>query len=148
MWVYIVRRLLWLPVALLAVSVITFVLGTYGPGDPVTVTLGTRYTEEAAERLRQELGLNRPVFVQYGDYMWGFVRGDFGESLIFRGRPVRELIGPKMWVSARLAFAAMIVSVGLGVPIGFWIAHRQGRWEDPATVAASVFLMSIPIMVV
>ncbi|MDA1189355.1 MAG: ABC transporter permease [Chloroflexi bacterium] len=147
MWVYIVRRLLWLPIALAAVSIITFTLGTYGPGDPVTVMLGNRYEEETAERLRTELGLNRPFFVQYGDYMWGFIRGDFGESLTFRGRPVRELIAPKMWVSARLAFEGVVVSVSIGVPVGFWIAHRQGRWEDPMTVAVSVFFMSIPIMV-
>lgn len=147
MSVYVLRRLLWLPFALAAVSIITFTLGTYGPGDPVVVALGNRYEEEKAERLRYELGLDRPFFVQYGEYMWGFLQGDFGDSLVFRGRPVRELIVPKMWVSARLAFAALIVSVGIGVPMGFWIAHRQGRWEDPTAVSLSVFLLSIPIMV-
>ena len=147
MWIYIARRVLWLPFALLAVSIITFTLGFYGPGDPVTVMLGNKYNEEAATRLRRELGLDRPFFVQYGDYMWGFVRGDFGESLRFRGRPVRSLIGAKMGVSARLSLAALIVSYTLGLPLGFWLAHRQGRWEDPTIVAIAVFLMSIPVMI-
>ena len=147
MWSYIARRLLWLPVLLLAVSAVTFTLGTFGPGDPVAVALGARYDEKVANRLREELGLNRPFFVQYGDYMWGFVRGDFGVSLRFRGRPVRELIVPKMWVSAQLAIAAMIISVGVGLPLGFFIAGRQGHWMDPTAVATALFAMSIPVMV-
>jgi ABC-type dipeptide/oligopeptide/nickel transport system permease component len=147
MWIYIARRILWMPFALLAVSIVTFTLGNYGPGDPVTVMLGNKYNEEAATRLRHELGLDRPFFVQYGDYMSGFVCGDFGESLRFRDRPVRSLIGAKMWVSARLSLAALIVSYTIGLPLGFWLAHRQGRWEDPTIVAIAVFLMSIPVMI-
>jgi peptide/nickel transport system permease protein len=147
MWIYIARRLLWLPILLFAVSAVTFTLGTFGPGDPVVVQLGARYDEETADRLREQLGLNRPVLVQYGDYMWGFIRGDFGESLRFRGRPVRQLIVPKMWVSAQLAFAALIISVGVGLPLGFFLATRQGSWIDPAAVATILFVMSVPIMV-
>ena len=147
MWKYIVKRLLWLPVLLLAASLMTFTLGTYGPGDPVRVILGNRYDEEIAERIRAQLGLDRPFFVQYGDYIWNFVQGDFGESYRYRGQPVRELIIRKMWVSAQLAMAAMAISLGFGLPIGFFIAHRQGRWEDPTAVTIALVLMSIPVMV-
>ena len=147
MWVYIARRLLWLPVLLLAVSLVTFALGRFGPGDPVQVMLGVRYEEEKANRLREQLGLNRPFFVQYGDYVWRAVRGDLGESIRFRGRPVSELLGAKIWVSFQVSIAALFVSVGLGLPLGFWVAHKQGRWEDPAMVSLSLVLMSIPIMV-
>ena len=147
MWVYIARRLLWLPVLLLAVSFVTFALGRFGPGDPVQVILGARYEEETADRLREQLGLNRPFFVQYGDYVWKAMRGDLGESIRFRGRAVSELLGAKMWVSFQVSIAALIVSVGLGLPLGFWVAHKQGRWEDPTVVSLSLVLMSIPIMV-
>ena len=147
MWVYIVRRLFWLPVLLAAASLVTFTLGTVGPGDPVRVMLGNKYREDVAERLRADLGLDKPFLVQYRDYMWKFVQGDFGESFRYRGQPVRDLIVPKMWVSAQLSLAAMAISLALGLPLGFFIAHRQGRWEDPATVAISLVLMSIPIMV-
>ena len=126
MWVYIVRRLLFLPIMLFAVGLITFTLGHYGPGDPVRVMMGNKYKPEAAERLREELGLNRPFFVQYADYMYGFFRGDFGESLRFIGQPVRELIMSKMWVSAQLSIAAMTISLSFGLPLGFYIAHKQG----------------------
>jgi peptide/nickel transport system permease protein len=147
MWVYIVRRLFWLPVLLAAASLVTFTLGTVGPGDPVRVMLGNKYREDVAERLRADLGLDKPFLIQYRDYMWKFVQGDFGESFRYRGQPVRDLIVPKMWVSAQLSLAAMAISLALGLPLGFFIAHRQGRWEDPATVAISLVLMSIPIMV-
>lgn len=147
MWVYVVRRLIFLPVILLAVSLITFTLGVYGPGDPVRVSMGNKYNPEAADRIRAELGLDRPFFVQYADYMFGFFQGDFGESLRFIGQPVRGLIVSKMWVSAQLSIAAMIVSLGVGLPLGFYIAHKQGSWQDPTAVTIALVLMSIPIMV-
>ena len=132
---------------LVAVSLITFTLFHYGPGDPVRVMMGNKYNPEAAERIRDELGLNRPFFVQYADYMYGFFRGDLGESLRFLGQPVRDLIAQKMWVSAQLSIAASIVSVGIGLPLGFYIAHKQGSWQDPTAVIITLVLMSIPIMV-
>jgi ABC-type dipeptide/oligopeptide/nickel transport system permease component len=147
MWIYITRRLLWLPALLLMVSAVTFVLGTYGPGDPVRVMLGTKYDEATAQRLRASLGLDRPVIVQYADYVSGAIRGDFGESLRYRGRSVGPLLASKMWVSFQVNLAAMFVSLSIGLPLGFWIAHKQGTWRDPAAVALTLVLMSIPIMV-
>ena len=147
MGVYIVRRLLFLPVILLTVSFITFALFRLVPGDPVVVMLGPKYRPEVADRLREQLGLKRPFLVQYGDYMWGFVRGDFGESFSKRGVPVRDLVLPKMWLSARLAATAMAISIGIGLPLGFFIAHRQGTWIDPAAVTITLVVMAIPIMV-
>lgn len=144
---YILRRILFLPVVLFAVSFITFTLFRIVPGDPVVVMLGTKYRPDVAYKLREELGLNRPFLVQYGDYMYGFVRGDFGESFIKRGVPVRDLILPKMWLSARLAAAAMAISISIGLPLGFLIAHKQGSWIDPAVVMVALVIMSIPIMV-
>ena len=150
MWKYVARRVLWLPVLLLAVSFVTFSLGHYGPGDPVKVMLGTRYDSESAatQNLRRQLGLDRPFHVQYVDYVSHFVRGDFGSSLsLHRGQPVRDLIIKKMWVSGQLAFAAMLISLAGGLPLGFFIAHRQGSWHDPAAVTMTLVLMSIPVMV-
>ena len=150
MWIYIARRLLWLPFLLLAASMITFALGRVAPGDPVQVMLGARYDpdSEVTKNLRRQLGLDKTFVVQYTSYIWGVVRhGDFGESYRFRGRSVRSLLARKIWVSVRLNAAAMIVSVGIGIPLGFWVAHKQGTWRDPTTVATSLVLMSIPIMV-
>jgi peptide/nickel transport system permease protein len=147
MWRYILRRISWVPFLLLTVSAMTFVFGHYGPGDPVEVMMGSKFDPETAERLRASLGLDRPVIVQYADYMWGAVQGDFGESLRFRGRSVSSLLIGKMWVSFQVNLVAMIVSVGVGLPLGFWVAHKQGSWVDPTTVLITLVFMSIPIMV-
>ena len=147
MWVYIARRLIWLPVLIIATSLFTFTLLRLGPGDPVEVILGTRYDETAANQIRHQLGLDKPFGVQYATYMWGVVRGDFGESYRFRGRAVSELLFPKMWVSFQVNAAALIVSLAIGLPLGFYIAHKQGTWQDPTVVTIALILMSIPIMI-
>ena len=142
---YILRRLLWLPVILLVVSFVTFVMGRYGPGDPVQVLMGQHSNPEVVERIREQRGLNDNIFVQYGRYLGNVVRGDFGESYKYRGRTVAELLKAKMWVSAQLNLAALALSVGLGVPIGLFAALRQGSWWDTAAVATTLFWQSIPV---
>lgn len=147
MWVFVARRLLWLPVLLFATSIVTFTLVRFGPGDPAEIILGARYDEQAAQNIRRQLGLDRPFGVQYATYMWGVMRGDFGESYRYRGRPVSELLFPKMWVSFQVNAAAMIVSLAIGLPLGFYIAHKQGSWQDPVAVTIALILMSIPVMI-
>ena len=149
MWLYITRRILWLPILLLAVSFVTFTLGRFGPGDPVQVAMGNRYDPDSpvAKNLRREFGLDKPFAIQYGTYVWNVLHGDFGESYRFRGRDVGGLLASKMWISFQVNLAALIVSLGIGLPLGFYIAHKQGGWQDPTTVATALILMSIPIMV-
>ena len=145
MGAYILRRLLWLPLILFTVSFVTFVLGRYGPGDPVQVLMGQHSNPAVVERIREQRGLNDNIFVQYGRYVGNVARGDFGESYKYRGRTVTELLGPKMWVSAQLNIAAMILSVGLGVPIGLFAALRQGSLWDTAAVTMTLTWQSVPV---
>ena len=142
---YILRRLLWLPVILFTVSFVTFVLGRYGPGDPVQVLMGQHSNPAVVERIREQRGLNDNIFVQYGRYIGNVARGDFGESFKYRGRTVTELLKNKMWVSAQLNIAAMILSVGLGVPIGLFAALRQGSIWDTAAVMMTLSWQSVPV---
>ena len=142
---YIARRLLWLPVILFTVSFVTFVLGRYGPGDPVQVLMGQHSNPETVERIREQRGLNDNIFVQYGRYVSNVARGDFGESYKYRGRTVTELLKPKMWVSAQLNIAAMILSVGLGIPIGLFAALKQGSLWDTAAVMMTLTWQSVPV---
>ncbi len=145
MWVYILRRLLWTPFLLLAVSFITFALGRFGPGDPLQVLMGQYNNPEAVERIRHEQGLDKPFMVQYGIYIKNAFQGDLGESYQYRGRGVGELIGKRMLVSAQLSIAAMIISLGLGIPLGFFVALKQGTWMDTATVSVALLFMSVPV---
>lgn len=142
---YILRRLLWLPVILLIVSFVTFVLGRFGPGDPVQVLMGQHSNPAVVERIREQRGLNDPIAVQYVRYLGNVTRGDFGESFKYRGRTVAELLGNKMWVSAQLNITALIISFGLGVPIGLFAALRQRSLWDTLSISATLFGQSVPI---
>ena len=147
MWSYIARRLLWVPVIVFAASLMTFSLGRFAPGDPVEVILGQRYEETKAANIRAQLGLDKPFVVQYLTYMYGVIKLDFGESYRYQGTSVSELLFPKFLVSFQVNVAAMLVSLIVGLPLGFWVAHKQGTWMDPATTAVALFLMSVPVMV-
>ena len=103
---YIFRRILWMPVLLLMVSLIVFGLGTYGPGDPVEVQLGNNYDEKTAQRIRDKMGLNDPFVFQWMRYVKNAIKGDFGESYVFKNRPVTSLLLPKLLVSAQLNLVA------------------------------------------
>ena len=142
---YILRRLLWLPVILLIVSFVTFVLGRFGPGDPVQVLMGQHSNPAVVERIREQRGLNDPIVVQYVRYLGNVTRGDFGESFKYRGRTVTELLGNKMWVSAQLNVTALIISFGLGVPIGLFAALRQRSLWDTLSISVTLFWQSVPI---
>ncbi len=145
---YILRRLLWLPILLIIVSLITFTLARFGPGDPALLRIGLRpATPETLARIRKDLGTDQPFFVQYGKYMYGFFQGDMGESYRFQGQKVNDIIERRMWVSAQLSFAALVVSFVLGVPLGLFAANRQGTWVDSWIISVVVILSSIPALV-
>jgi peptide/nickel transport system permease protein len=142
---YIARRLAWAPFLLLIVSFITFALGRFGPGDPVEILMGQYSNPEVVQRIREQRRLDDNIFLQYAIYLKDVVQGDFGESYKYRGRTVAELIKKRLWVSAQLGFVALIISVGLGVPLGLFAALKQGTWLDTATVAATLLVQSMPV---
>jgi oligopeptide transport system permease protein len=144
---YILRRLLWVPLILLAVSFIAFTIARFGPGDPIRVAMGQYSDPDVLARVRHEKGLDKPLLDQYRIYVWNVLHGDLGESYRFGGRPVSDIIFPKMWVSARLGFVALIIIFGLGIPIGILAALRQGTWMDPAAIGTLLFFRSVPVLI-
>lgn len=145
---YIIRRLLWLPVVLIAVSFFTFTIARFGPGDPVTVLAGQHRDPEAFERIRQELGLDEPFYEQYAIYMKNVLQGDFGESVtIYQGRPVLDIIWPRMLVSLQYGIIALIIGFTVGTAVGIFSALRQGTWMDPFAIGSFLFFQSIPVLV-
>ncbi len=145
MGTYIARRLLWTPVLLFLVSATTFALGQFGPGDPVEILLGQYSDPAAVQRIREQRGLDDNIAVQYKRYIFNVFRGDFGESYLFRGRSVGELLAKKIPISAQLNLAALIISLGLGIPIGLFSALRQGSAWDTSSVAATLLAQSLPV---
>jgi len=144
---YILRRLAWLPLILAILSLATFALGRFGPGDPVQIRMGQRYDPEVAQRLREELGLADPFFQQYGRYLWRLLHGDLGQSLRYQERSVAELIFPRMWVSLQLGLVALFLIFAIGIPAGVLAALRQGTWLDPFSISLFLFFQSITVIV-
>jgi ABC-type dipeptide/oligopeptide/nickel transport system permease component len=144
---YIIRRLLWLPLLLLIISFITFVLGVYGPGDPVVTRLGPRARPEAVARLRAQLGLDRPLAVQYVEYVGKAVRLDFGESPRYQNQEVRKLIGDRIWVTVQVSALALAFSLLVGIPLGIVAALTAGRWPDRLGLTTVLLFNSVPSFV-
>ncbi len=144
---YIVRRLLWTPLILLAVTFITFTVVRFGPGDPIRVAQGQYSDPAALARVRHTEGLDKPFFAQYAIYLKNLAHGSLGESMIYRDRDVAGVIFPKVWKSAQLGLVALIVIFLIGVPAGIFAALRQGKWMDPASISVFLFFQSIPVLV-
>lgn len=144
---YIIRRLLWAPVILLAVSLATFALGRFGPGDPIQILQGQYRDPEQRERIAEELGYNDNFFVQYWRWMKGAVQGDFGEALSPRGFQVKDVIFPRLWVTVQYNLLALVIIFAVGIPAGIWAALRQGTWADPLTIGVLLFFTSVPVLV-
>ena len=143
MFVYTVRRLLLAIPVLLAVMFITFTLGLYGPGDPLEIFYNEELVSDPVitQRLRELHGLDRPFWVQLGDYFAGLIRGDWGES-IATGRPVWPSFTAAMPISAQLGIASAVVLVVVGVPLGALAAVKQNTWLDYVIVFASIVVRS------
>lgn len=146
---YFLRRLLWFPFLLLIITLITFALGYYGPGDPVQQRLGQRSNPEAVARLRAELGLDRPFFVQYLDYVAHAAQGDLGESFpLFPGKPVSELILRGLGVTIQLNLAALLLGALIGIPLGIIAALFRNSVIDYLLMAGAVAGISFPVFAI
>lgn len=144
---YIARRLLLVPVTLFIVSIVAFSLGRYAPSDYVEIQAGDRARPETIERIREERGLNDPVYEQYVRYMGNFLTGDFGYSVKYRGVPVEDVILPRIWVTLQYNSVVLLLTWLIGVPLGTWAATRRGTWLDPLGIGVFVFLASVPVLI-
>jgi len=144
---YILQRLLWAPVILFLVSMVTFALGRFAPADYVEIQAGSRARPETIERIRQERGLNDPVYEQYARYIWNFVRGDFGTSIRYRGADVEDVILPRLWVTIQYNAVVLALSFAIGIPVGAWAALKRGTWLDPFSIGVFLLFASLPVVV-
>jgi len=141
---YVLKRLALLVPTLLGMSLLTFSLIHLVPGDPATVMLGERATPEAVTALRRELGLDRPLWVQYGRFLHGLATGDLGRSLKTREKIVVEMAA-RFPATAELAFAAILFAALVGVGAGIVAARWRRSWFDVVVMAGSLAGVSMPI---
>ena len=140
---YLLRRLLWTLITILGVTVLTFLLVFAGPTDPARALVGEKATGVSIEHLRQQYGLDQPLYVQFLTYLSRLVRGDLGDSYYFR-KPVVEALLGRLPATALLAFSIILVGCLIGIPLGVITALRQGSLLDRATMVVGLIAISLP----
>jgi peptide/nickel transport system permease protein len=126
---YLASRLALVPVMLWLIASLVFLLLRVAPGDPIDALLGTRAPQEARDALRQQLGLDQPLLVQYGHYLADLLRGQLGESLTNQ-EPVTAVIGRNLPASLELGLVALLIAAVVGLAVGFsGIARPEGRLD-------------------
>lgn len=140
---YTLRRVGMTLLVLLAVSVLVFLMSHLTPGDPATIMLGENASRADVLRLRHELGLDRPLPVQYGRYLVNVLRGDLGRS-IRSGRPVAGEIWERFPPTLQLTLAATVVAIAAGVLLGALAATSRNRVAETLLMSASLVGISMP----
>lgn len=140
---YIIKRLLVvIPTLLFIVFVVFFILNVT-PGDPGRIMLGPTATQEQVDMLNESLGVNRPLLVRYGEYIWNALHGDFGTSYTFNV-PVTSVLMPKFPTTLKLAVLSVVFSALLGIPLGILSAVKKHSLLDHMLTVIALFLASVP----
>lgn len=149
MLIYLARRLAIAAVTCLVISLATFLIIRLPPGDFVDsyianlASSGSAVTLEQAQALRHDLGLDRPMVVQYGIWISHIAEGNFGVSMLFK-RPVTEVIGDRLWLTMAVSFAALFLTWALALPIGIYSAVRQYSWGDYLATTLGFIGLAVP----
>jgi peptide/nickel transport system permease protein len=143
---FILRRILQSIAVMVAVAFIAFALFTY-TGDPVTFMVGQDATQEDRAKLRAELGLDQPFYIQFGRFIGRAAQGDFGLSLR-QGRSVSTLLKERLPATLELAFTAALLALVLGVPAGVYTALRRDSWLSHVLLAVSLIGVSLPTFLI
>lgn len=143
---YIIRRMIYLIPLFFGISILNFAM-MHMAGDPVRLmTLGNPSLNigQVRENLRIYYGLDKPIYVQYGIWLWRFLRFDLGTSF-YTGLPVNTIIGLYAWETIKLQLVALLLALGIGVPIGIYSARKQYSKLDIVVTSSAIFGISIPI---
>jgi len=144
MWNVYLRQIVQASIVLLNVSLVVFVLVRIVPGDPARLMLGMEASEEAVQAARAQFGFDRPLYIQYVQFVGGALRGDLGQSVRFR-RPVGDLLRESFPATLELALAATVIALILAVPAGIYAAvHRDGVL-DRLLMAGALIGQAMPI---
>jgi peptide/nickel transport system permease protein len=140
--VFIIRRLLQSVLVLAAMSLIVFV-GVYAIGNPIDILINPQADQEEIERATKALGLDRPLWEQYLHFLGGAFTGDLGRSFVFN-QPALQIIVQRLPATLELAFAAMLIAILLGIPLGLWAGLRPDSIAGKTITAGSILGFSLP----
>jgi peptide/nickel transport system permease protein len=142
---YLIRRILWLIPTLLAMALVTFLVMHATPGSPLEPEGGNNPLSPAEQKnLAAKYGLDRPLWEQFGRFLLNALRGDFGQSYVYKTRSVAEILRDAFPVSLRLGALALAIATGLGVVLGVLAAVHQNSFWDYFSVTTAMVAVSIP----
>ena len=141
--IYFAKKLLVMIVTLIAVSFLVFLAFEIIPGDVAVSQLGTEATPERVAALRHELGLDRPFLVRYGDWIFSYIKGDFGTSYSYH-IPVSSMIAQKIPITLAMSLIAFVITIAISLPLGVEMAKRVGSKVDKCVYTANQVVMSVP----
>jgi peptide/nickel transport system permease protein len=147
MLTYIVRRVLATIPVMVIVALFVFSLLFIAPGDPAAVIAGDQASPADVERIRQNLGLDRPFLIQFSEWAWRLLHADLGRS-IFTNLPVTTMIAQRVEPTLSLMVVTLLLSIVVSVPIGVLAAWKAGTWIDRSIMGFAVFGFSVPVFVV
>jgi peptide/nickel transport system permease protein len=139
----IARTLLTIPMVFILLTIV-FVVVRVMPGDPVSAMLGGHAPEKVIEQKKEELGLNKPLIMQYGSYLWQICRLDLGNSMIFK-QPVTDAIRDKLPATIELTFFGMLITLLVGVPLGAYAPDKRRSGRDYTIRLYGNVIYSIPV---
>jgi peptide/nickel transport system permease protein len=139
-----VERIFHMILVMWLVATLVFFIFRILPGDPAQLVLGLEPSRASLEALREQMGLNRPILVQYSEWLWRAARGDLGDSISQGNRAVSSLIFPAMWRTLELAFIAMVIGLLVSIPLGILAARNAGTWVDQVTRLFALAGFSLP----
>lgn len=144
MFRFIVRRLLQLIPTLFGLSILLFIWLRRLPGGPETAIMGERGTPETRAAIRRQLGLDEPILIQYGRFMKRMLQLDLGTSTNTKREVTTEFL-QRFPGTVELTLTAMIIAIGVGIPLGYLAARQRGRFLDHASVGGSLIGICIPV---
>jgi len=144
LWTYVARRLLLIVPVLVGASIIVFLISNVLPGDPVVLLLGQHATKSQVENVREKLGLDKPLYIQYYLYIKGIFRGDFGTSIQTR-RTVLSDLSSRFPASFELSTVSMILCMIIGIPLGIISAVKKDSPLDHVSRSSSLIGVSMPM---
>jgi len=140
---YIIKKIILMIPVIIGMTIVVFLLLHLSPGDPVDLIAGPRATPETIENIKINLGLDKPLIVQYFKFLINLFKGDLGTSIL-QQRPVTIIIKEALPVTIELGLASIIVSFFIALPLGIMAAVHRNTWKDYASMSGALVAMSLP----
>lgn len=144
---FLIKRCIGLLFVVIGVTFITFIMGYFAPGDPVTQLLGQHYTASAAAALKHAYGLDLPWYTQYFNFLKGLLTLNFGLSFEYKDREVWDILRAGVPISLELGLWALTLELVIGVPLGIFSALKANSWIDTTNMGIALTIYAVPAFV-